>query len=320
MDCSIREWHGTCRNAFNVLLETPPINDEYSKQFSHDSLVDLIGRFNVWAGNIGAGQAGKASLDYRLQEASYIKAAIVQSLQYLAEAIQEAHSIIGGHRRPYEELSSDSDSTLSSDSDDTRPNDGIGSEVNAEVARENFPSMELQQLQNSMASFIRNLYQASVIIRKRPVPHDRLVKSAKIDTSFYECFDERHVQENYPHTSPELSKRLGIANSRRRKFFKYREQHREKLSLPPRDETLSVAEANNAHALIETPSSALIDRPEDAHGTKHGTRSLKPPSTIRESNTASTFIAPPIQRPLDLEAADQNSDAPKQTIYESVTS
>lgn len=73
MDQSIRTWHDSCYQAFGALLKASSVDDRYSEQLSHDVLIDLLGRFNVWAGNIGAGQQGRASLDYRLREAGTSK-------------------------------------------------------------------------------------------------------------------------------------------------------------------------------------------------------------------------------------------------------
>lgn len=89
MERSIRDWHDTCYEAFAALLSVSSPDTRYSEQLPHDTLVDFIGRFNVWAGNIGAGQQGRASLDYRLREAAYIKEAVIQTLRYLTEAVQE---------------------------------------------------------------------------------------------------------------------------------------------------------------------------------------------------------------------------------------
>lgn len=47
-----------------------------------------LGRFRVWAGNIGAHQVGgRASLDYRLREASDVKSEVVKILEYLKRTV-----------------------------------------------------------------------------------------------------------------------------------------------------------------------------------------------------------------------------------------
>lgn len=86
---SIREWHDLCYEAFGALLTASSTNRQYSEQLPNDVLVDLSGRFNVWAGNIGAGQQRRASLDYRLREADYIQQAVIRTLRYLTRSIQK---------------------------------------------------------------------------------------------------------------------------------------------------------------------------------------------------------------------------------------
>ena len=53
------------------------------------SIADETGRFNVWAGNIGAHQHGRSSLDYRLRDASQIREEFVKVLQYLRETVDD---------------------------------------------------------------------------------------------------------------------------------------------------------------------------------------------------------------------------------------
>lgn len=52
-------------------------------------LYDDLGRFRVWAANIGAHRHGKSSLDYRLQEASHLKVKIKDFLRELDETLRK---------------------------------------------------------------------------------------------------------------------------------------------------------------------------------------------------------------------------------------
>jgi len=58
---------------------------------SHTAVCDELGRFRIWAGNIGALQTIKlqSSLDYRLREAPKILRQIVQLLEDLSESLQD---------------------------------------------------------------------------------------------------------------------------------------------------------------------------------------------------------------------------------------
>ena len=180
---------------------------------------------------------------------------------------------------------------------------------------------ELQQLQHSISSSIKNLYQISILVRRNPVPHDRLVKSAKIDTAFYEEFDKRHVHEKFPHASLDLVERLGKAISKRRKFFKYREQHRQKLSFLPNNG--AIRGATQKLQMIPTTQSRSQSQTIDvrkAMGTERDTPSLPQSTNAKESTTASTFVVQPSQFPLNLDTIDQQSDAATQTTHHSTSS
>ncbi|KAI5779860.1 hypothetical protein DFH27DRAFT_489111, partial [Peziza echinospora] len=48
---------------------------------------DELGRFMVWAGNMGAHRVGRMSLDNKLREASHIQKAVTGLLKELAECL-----------------------------------------------------------------------------------------------------------------------------------------------------------------------------------------------------------------------------------------
>lgn len=230
-----------------------------------------------------------------------------------------ANSIITGTRVPYEEVSSESESSASSSSSDLRQDKGEVSRDETKVAEQALLPTELSQTQHAMSSFIKNLFQISIIVRKNPAPHDRLVKSAKIDTSFYEFFDERHVQEKYPHASQELVKRLGLAISKRRKYFKYREQHRQKLSASHNHNQIKDPVPSN-HIVRDNQSKSQIAGIQKKQAAGEEALSLRQSTTEKKSTKASTFVPQPNQAPLNLEVHDQQSDTATQTTYASVQS
>ena len=82
-----------CLKSFNALreaqAESPQARDDRSLQAT---ITDLIGRFRVWSGNIGAHQTGKSSLDYRLRDASYIKSRVVRLLRDLNSQVLDGTS------------------------------------------------------------------------------------------------------------------------------------------------------------------------------------------------------------------------------------
>ncbi|KAL2220955.1 hypothetical protein M432DRAFT_248740 [Thermoascus aurantiacus ATCC 26904] len=56
------------------------------------------------------------------------------------------------------------------------------------------------------------------------------MKSASNDTSYYECYDIRHVYAKFPQANKGIVERLGEAISWRRGYFKYREARHNKLA------------------------------------------------------------------------------------------
>ncbi|KAL8809033.1 MAG: hypothetical protein Q9200_003777 [Gallowayella weberi] len=310
MEDLARCWHDACYAAFSTLQDALGEGNKHEDELPREVVADLFGRFNIWAGNIGAGQQGQASLDYRLRKASEIKHEVVQLLQCLTQSLQEATSIVSGTRLPYDQLSSDSDSSVSSLSDNSvQGTNSLGKAI------EVLPGTELEEIQRAISTYLSILYRVSIIIRRNPAPHDRLIKSAKIDTSFYEFFDERHVLEKFPTADPILVERLGRAIWRRRKYFKYREQHRQKLSRQTPLQSLTPVGQE-----IKTPSRRQEDPEPSAHGggAKAGSKAQAPslvqPSVTKQSTTASTLLLPNTT-PHNVYNLDQQSDAGTQTSY-----
>jgi hypothetical protein len=87
---SVSDLARRCASFFQDLcssLEKPTILDpEISLQTVHDEL----GRFRVWAGNIGALQNAKSrhSLDYRLRDAPQIQKQVVRILVRLRDSLR----------------------------------------------------------------------------------------------------------------------------------------------------------------------------------------------------------------------------------------
>ncbi len=82
-----------CLQSFNdVLLSLRASGDEFSGQLSAQDILDELGRFKIWAGNIGALQSGRSSLDFRLRDAPHVSTTIIQILDDLQESLQEGLS------------------------------------------------------------------------------------------------------------------------------------------------------------------------------------------------------------------------------------
>ena len=81
----------SCLQAFTALAAA--LNNEESRfretEIHPDDIQDEFGRFRIWSGNIGAHRIGRASLDYRLRDASHIRQRVEFLLQDLVETIQD---------------------------------------------------------------------------------------------------------------------------------------------------------------------------------------------------------------------------------------
>jgi hypothetical protein len=88
---------------------------------------------------------------------------------------------------------------------------------------------ELDQISADLTDIVTSLLRLSLIMRG-PVLFERFLKSETTDTSHFIAFDKSHVESKYPQAEEFLSDRLGKANSQRRAFFKYRQEHNEKLT------------------------------------------------------------------------------------------
>jgi hypothetical protein len=60
-----------------------------STNISAAALEDELGRFRVWAGNIGAIQRGHSSLEYRLREAPIVLESVLKLLEELCRSLDE---------------------------------------------------------------------------------------------------------------------------------------------------------------------------------------------------------------------------------------
>lgn len=191
-------------------LKTPQIELPDGVQLS---LNDQKDRFAVWCGNIGAHRTGTSSLEYRLRDASHIKDNVIDLLGELEGLINDAKEIIDGEMTPWDEMPEDEEIG----------EDGDGQE-------EDIASTELEQIAMDIKEVVDSLLRLNMSI-KNPAPHDRFFSSSSTDTSHFEAFDIQHVQSKYGEVvSPWLAERLGKAISRRRQYFKYRQEHHDKLA------------------------------------------------------------------------------------------
>lgn len=59
-----------------------------------DRIVDELGRFRVWAGNVSAHTAGRKSLQHRLRDSSELSSAVIGHLSELLTVLDEGRTVV----------------------------------------------------------------------------------------------------------------------------------------------------------------------------------------------------------------------------------
>lgn len=208
-----------------------------TSELSSDGCTAQLGRFRIWAFNIGALQEAHlpTSLEYRLREAPKLVDRIVELLEDMEESIDDSMTwyraqnlcrsnkyavsqIASGRRQNRVGLDSDDDTHDIYDD----PTEEDGQEVT-----------ELDEIFQTLADSISSLFKISLLIRSA-TPRDRYAKAA---TSLKQPFDESFDISHCGHKHPKLEKkenqwlrnRLGQAITQRRQYLKYCRDHHDKL-------------------------------------------------------------------------------------------
>ncbi|KAL9084847.1 MAG: hypothetical protein Q9159_005010 [Coniocarpon cinnabarinum] len=170
---------------------------------SQQTVSESLGRFKLWANNIGALQKGRSSLDSRLGASSLAKE-VKTLLSELGETL-------------YYLTSPDADD----DDDDDAAEEASSANLDDDI---------LSDLLEAASITITNLFKTSVLIRNAPTrdPWKRILALP--------AWDARPMVDNVVQRCPKLKHepwlawRLGLANARRKQFFRYREEHAAKLA------------------------------------------------------------------------------------------
>ncbi len=193
---------------------------------------DEFTRFKMWAGNLGAHQNGRASLDYRLREAPHLQEQVVYLLKDLSQSLQDALAIpvnpeAERETKEVDELQPAAPASSHNDLDQSSE-DGFTDSEDGDIIPEDRSARLLADIEEAIDCLLR----LSVAIA-RPAPHERarlLGVSPSEDISFRETYDIGYVQDKFPNMSIELARTLGKSITRRRQFFRYREAHHAKLA------------------------------------------------------------------------------------------
>ncbi|KAI4640769.1 hypothetical protein J4E93_008361 [Alternaria ventricosa] len=221
--------------AFQILTEAlDASNGKWSQWIESETLDDEVGRFRVWAGNLGALQKGHSSLDYRLRGSPVLFSSALRLLNELEQNLNETHAIVSEARLPYEQQ------TPSEGSDDDSDR-GSSNEEEEQDSDSDEPRSELRMRYEEIVDIIDNLYKLSVRIRTPTVRSRSLKASAytPVDPEtgvdilgVYAELDRKHVREllsqlrkTHPAQNDEdqdfLTERLSSSITLRRRHFKY---------------------------------------------------------------------------------------------------
>ncbi|KAI4611328.1 uncharacterized protein J4E87_010521 [Alternaria ethzedia] len=241
--------------AFQILTEAlDASNGKWSQWIESETLDDEVGRFRVWAGNLGALQKGHSSLDYRLRGSPVLFSSALRLLNELEQNLNETYAIVSEARLPYEQQ------TPSEGSDDDSDR-GSSSEEEADDSDSDEPRSELRMRYEEIVDIIDNLYKLSVRIRTPTVRSRSLKASAytPVDPEtgvdilgVYAELDRKHVREllsqlrkTHPAQNEEdqdfLTERLSSSITLRRRHFKYWKRHRDKLGASADSEDIADA-------------------------------------------------------------------------------
>lgn len=78
-----------CQTRFEILNTSLTSANGGKFALSSTAIDDELGRFRLWASNIGAINIGKASLDYRLRDVEYLHQNVKSLLEDLKESLRE---------------------------------------------------------------------------------------------------------------------------------------------------------------------------------------------------------------------------------------
>ncbi|KJY02193.1 hypothetical protein TI39_contig81g00001, partial [Zymoseptoria brevis] len=265
-----------CLDRFNTLLTNGSRHKE--------EIVDVFGRFRVWAGNVSAHTSGKWSLRYRLRDSTELTGAVLAYLKELLDILEKVED---------EPAHNELDEDLSEECDGERDEEG-DEELFGIDARQ----PPAQQALEEVDDIISGLMRISMALRN-PARNDQVRYADTALAKLFQPRDIEHVRIKYPNLPQSLAQRLGKSVSQHRQYFTYRREHNEKPTHgiddpgPDDDETRQSTVATT----LFKPGIQLGSLHEDSDDGSIGTATSYAPS---ESSDA--LLRPP---PRPAEAMDE---------------
>ncbi|KAL4769997.1 hypothetical protein BDW60DRAFT_209402 [Aspergillus nidulans var. acristatus] len=154
--------------------------------------------FKIWAGNLGALQRGRSSLDARLRDSVVLRAAVLKFLGQLQDSLSKSAEITAGLRLPYKQ---GGDILPGPDKNFEDGSDGSDSSSDIDTA-------ELAERLDEIKDVIEHLYR--LLFKIRDTRYHSLTKKVLLTKeedpqtgkdlfASYAVFDHRHIQEFLDH-------------------------------------------------------------------------------------------------------------------------
>lgn len=340
-----------CVGLFEALAElSSSWDDSPAHGIEQREVLEHLGQFRIWAGNIGALQPRSvpSSLEHRLRDAPKFAAEVMSLLGDLVDILEDGtrtgfsssftgHSsacnadfgwnivfaIASGER---EGRVDDSDSSISDSSTAAAAAaaaDGSSSATTVEqhgtlVGEELEELSEIQELLRSIPEMISMLFKLSVIIRSSS-SRDRFAKAQMVSSraAVDPSYDIGYVKDKFPTLKSEgmdwLATRLGTAIAQRRQFMWYCRDHRDKMAKADADDARGSRSRGAREADVDRILNIRSNR-ENAASLEVKSQFSKPAST-QAPTTASTVIPGKLDSEVLLDTLKvDSSDADSQSV------
>lgn len=245
-------------------------------------------RFKVWAGSVGAHRRhGHRSLEYRLSGALMIRNHVVNLLKDMCQHLEEGKSesvFPQGIGLQCSDIST-ADAVIRSEgqepADRPQRDDGFLSDF----FEDDDPQLDaFQQILLQIKNVVDCLMRLAVTVRN-PAPHEQFKSRMPALVSSFDAHHLEHVKHKFPRiNSKTTEERLAKALTHRRVFFKYREEHHERLKEGIDD--AKEGDQAGSRGGVTTEASWL---PEDKH---HDSGSRRPVFRDDLSEMTATSYAP----------------------------
>ncbi|RKU48930.1 hypothetical protein DL546_009144 [Coniochaeta pulveracea] len=199
-----------------LLSEVKSKEADQRSSIQSGSILDLLDRFQLWAGTLGALQppSRKLSLDERLLDAADIRGQICDYLDDLVGAVQDLSRIVSG------------------DSPNRNMHGGSDDEEEADINET--PEDEAHMMLEVISESLRSLFRIAVLVRQAS-PQDRFKLALHSAPAIPDAFDVTLIEHKYTKltniNSRWLVNRLGSAIAKRRHFLNYRRDHKSRRSV-----------------------------------------------------------------------------------------